>query len=250
LCVDKLRGVKYRDGYHDFVIDIGGIVAFPRLVAAEHSHAADPVPLGSGLAQLDQLLSGGLPRGTSALFVGAPGTGKSALAAQYAIAAAARGERAVIYTYEEAVAVWLRRARAFGQDPDTALATGNLEILRVDPADFSPGQLAAQIHGQVENGCRLVVLDSLHGYLQSVPDDKSLLLHLQELLAYLGRRGTTTLIAATSPPPVDVSHLADSLLALSRHSIAVVKKRGGRHERTARAWKVSDGGVEVGEPVA
>jgi circadian clock protein KaiC len=266
LSVEKLRGVRYREGFHDYRIETGGIVVFPRLVAAEHRHAFSSEPMQSDVPELDNLLAGGIDRGTSTLIMGSAGTGKSSLAAQYAIAAAARGERSVIYTFEESVATWLSRETSLGMDPQRYIDSGHLHIAQIDPAELSPGELSARVRDWVERReAQLVVIDSINGYLQSVPEENFLLLHMHELLTYLGQQGVTTLLVMAQhgllgpgmQSPVDVSYLADAVMLLRyfetagevRQVISVVKKRSGKHERTLREFHLARGGIRVGRPL-
>jgi circadian clock protein KaiC len=266
LVVDKLRGVPFREGYHDVRIKTGGMMVYPRLVAAEHQGASNLEPISSGIQELDALFDGGLERGTSTLIMGAAGTGKSSLATQYAMAAARRGERAALYTFEETFATWLARSTALGFDVKPHIDSDLIRLLHVDPAELSPGELAASVRDGVENDAvRLIVIDSLNGYLQSVPEESFLVLHLHELLTYLAQNGVTTimniaqhgLLGPAMAAPVDVSYLADSVLLLRyfeasgevRQAISVVKKRSGKHERTIREFHLDKGGVRVGKPL-
>ena len=266
LSVEKLRGVRSREGFHDYRIDTGGIVVFPRLVAAEHGQEFSREPVSSGVAELDKLLSGGLDPGTSTLLMGAAGTGKSSLAGQYALAAAARGEKVAIFAFEESVGTWLSRVRSFGIDAEKYIESGHLKITKIDPAELSPGELASMARELVEKeGVRLIAIDSLNGYLQSVPEENFLILHIHELLTYLGQQGVTTILVITQngllgpgmQAPIDISYLADSVLLLRyfeaegavRQVISVVKKRSGDHERTLREFKLGQGGVQVGRPL-
>ena len=266
MVVDKLRGVSFREGYHDYQIKTGGIVVYPRLVAAEHPEAFSREPVSSNIAELDALLGGGLERGTSTLFLGAAGTGKSSLASQYAVAAATRGEKAVLFTFEETVGTWMARARAFGLAVEPHLRSGMLQLVHVDPAELSPGELSSSIREAVEQRqVQMVVIDSLNGYLQSVPEESFLVLHLHELLTYLSQKGVTTimnmaqhgLLGPAMVAPVDISYLADSVLLLRyfeaagqvRQAISAVKKRSGTHERTIREFQLDHHGIRVGAPL-
>jgi circadian clock protein KaiC len=212
------------------------------------------------------MLAGGLRRGTSALVIGAAGTGKSSLAAQFALAAAERGEPAAIYTFEESLATWHARAASFGLETEKHVASGLLELTQIDPAELSPGQLSAMVRNTVEQrGARVVVIDSLNGFLQSVPEENFMMLHMHELLTYLGQQGVTTMLiiaqhgflGAAMQSPADVSYLADAVLTLRyfeaagaiRQTIAVVKNRSGSHERTLRELTLGKGGLHIGEPL-
>ncbi|MFN7134269.1 MAG: ATPase domain-containing protein, partial [Myxococcales bacterium] len=245
LSVEKLRAVRYSEGFHDYRIATGGIEVFPRLVAAEHDRTFAAETVSSGVPELDALLDGGLDRGTSTVLMGSAGTGKSTLATQYAVAAAARGERAAVYTFDESEAMWAARAASLGMKPHEHLAAGRIRITRIDPAELTPGALASAMRVAVErDGVQLVVIDSINGYLQSVPEENYLLLHLHELLTYLGQRGVTTLLVMAQHgmlghsmhSPVDVSYIADTVILQRyfeaagevRQAISVVKKRSGR----------------------
>ena len=263
LRISKLRGRRYRGGYHDMVIRTGGLVVFPRLVAGEHHHRYQRAPVSSGVPELDALLGGGPDRGSSLLLMGPAGCGKSAIAAQYSVAAAARGERVAAFAFDESVAMYVARARSLAMDVEQYMGSGNLTVQQVDPAELSPGEFAYAVRDAIEReGARLVVIDSLNGYLNAMPEEKLLALQLHELLAYLGQRGILTLLAvaqhglvgAESASPVDLSYIADAVLLFRyfevrgrvRKAISVVKKRAGAHEQTIRELALGAGGVQVG----
>jgi len=264
--VTKLRGRQFREGLHDFRIERGGIVVFPRLVASEHQTDYNREAIGSGLPKLDQLLGGGLSRGTSTLLLGPAGSGKSSLAANYAAAAALRGEQAAIFLFDESVATFTERSNGLGIDVAGLRKSGRLVVRQVDPGEMSSGEFTHLVRMAVErDGARLVVIDSLNGYLNAMPTERLLVIHLHELLAFLGQRGVVTLLLmaqhgllGVSPEaPVDTSYLADTVLLLRyfeargtvRQAISVIKKRTGGHERTIRELTLRDGGIEIGEPL-
>lgn len=266
LSIEKLRGVRYAEGYHDYRIKTGGMEVYPHLVAASHSRTTAEAPLSSGVTELDALLGGGIERGNSTLLMGSAGTGKSSLAAQFAIAAARRGERVAIFSFEESVATWLQRATTLGLEPQPHLDSGVLQIVQVDPAELTPGELSNKVRTMVAEGLRIVIIDSLNGYLQSVPEENYLLLHMHELLTYLGQKSVSTflivsqhgLVGPVQQTPIDLSYLADSVMMLRyfesagevRQVISVMKKRSGRHERTLRELRLGKGGVQLGPPLA
>jgi circadian clock protein KaiC len=266
LQVLKMRGRAVREGYHDCRIRTGGLEVYPRLVAAEHGHAYERESIKSGLAELDALLGGGLARGTSSLFLGPAGTGKSSLATQYARAAAARGDHAAIFLFDESISTFLERSSGLGFDVQPLVAAGKLTLRVVDPAELAPGEFAALVRTTVEqNDTRVVVIDSLTGFLNAMPSEKLLALHLHELLSYLSGQGVTTimvmaqhgLLGAVTSTPVDASYLADTVLLLRYYeaqaevciAISVIKKRTGVHERTIRELRFDDGAIRVGEPI-
>lgn len=264
LRVRKLRGVMFRGGYHDYSIVRGGLVVTPRLVASEHPVDFAPGTVSSGIDALDALTGGGLDRGSSALFMGPAGSGKSALAAHYAFAAAERGEHAALFCFDELPHTLLARSRALGVPLDEHAARGRVHVQQVDPSELSPGQFAAAVRSHVEHGVRLVVIDSLNGYLHAMPEGQFLTAQMHELLAYLGQQGVTTimvvaqhgLVGSAMAAPVDVSYLADSVLLFRyfeyagevRKAISVVKRRSGAHERTIRELRF-DGAIRIGEPL-
>jgi circadian clock protein KaiC len=262
--VVKYRGIRFRGGYHDFVIARGGLVVFPRLVAAEHRQSRVRARLTSGLAELDALLGGGIEEGTSTLVVGPAGTGKSTIAAQFAAAAAARGQRTSFFMFDESPDTLLSRCRSLGIDIEGPIAAGLVTLRQVDPAELTPGELAHAIRQEASrhSSC-LVVIDSLNGYLNAMPEERFLIIQLHELLMYLSQLNVATiliganqgLVGTQMTTPVDASYLADAVLLLRyfeargelRQAISVVKKRGGAHERTIREFRMSDGRISVGD---
>jgi circadian clock protein KaiC len=266
LRISKLRGVRYRGGYHDFVIATGGLRVFPRLVAAEHRHAASHERASSGSRDLDALLGGGLMRGTSTLVLGPPGSGKSSLVAMFAAAAAARGERGSIYLFDENVETYVARADGLGLPIREHLASGLLTLQQIDPAELSPGELVHTIRGAVEGGARLVAIDSLNGYLQAMPEDRFLVIQLHELLMYLAQRDVLSflvtpqqgLLGPAMQSTVEVSYLADTVVLMRyfeaegsvRNAISVLKQRTSAHEKTIRELSFGPGGLRVGAPLS
>jgi circadian clock protein KaiC len=263
----KVRGLAFRDGYHDFSIKTGGIIVYPRLVAADHRRIVDMEPLPSGIDTLDRMLAGGVARGTSTLIMGPAGSGKSALASQYATAAASRGEKVAVFVFEESISSLFNRSASLGIDFAKYADSGLIDVRQVDPAQLQPGEFAHVI-GEcvVKNGVKVVVIDSLNGYLNAVPEERFLLLHLHELLSYLGQHGVATilvfaqhgLLGANMQSTVDVSYLADSVILLRyfeahgeiHKAISIVKKRSGLHETSIRDYGMSPEGIEIGIPLA
>ena len=265
LIVLKYRGVSFRGGYHDFVIRKGGVEVFPRLVARNLRPDARLERLASGVPEIDTLMGGGIERGTSTLIVGAAGTGKSSLAAQFVAAAAARGEKAAMFIFDEGMHTMFSRTEGLGIDVRSHLREGRVSVQQVDPAELSPGEFAHAIMSAVEGGVSIVVIDSLNGYLNAMPGEKFLIIQLHELLTYLGQANVATIIIAAHhglvggamQSPVDASYLADAVVLMRyfeargevRQAISVVKKRGGAHERTIREFRLTDQGIVVGPPL-
>jgi circadian clock protein KaiC len=266
MAVTKLRGVRFREGNHDYVIERGGLRVFPRLVAAEHHSPFRKASAASGNPQLDVLLGGGLHYGTSNLIIGPAGSGKSTIATLYAHAAAARGERVNYYIFDETMATLCQRAEDMKVNLAPHLQSGKLKVEQVDPAAISPGELAHHIRNAVEQDkARIVILDSLNGYITAMPHEEFLHLHLHELLTYLNQQGVMTImilaqhgLVGPMGTPIDVSYLADSVIitryfeALGniRKAISIIKKRSGPHEGTVRELSLSEGGVQVGAPLS
>lgn len=266
LRVSKLRGTKYRTGYHDFIIKSGGLDVFPRLIAAEHLEPFKRETIKSGVSALDDLLGGGPDRGTSTLLLGPAGSGKSTIAVQYAVAAAQRGDHAAIYCFDESIATLQTRMQALGIGFREGREAGQIRVQQIDPAELSPGEFVHTIRHSVENdGARVVVIDSLNGYLQAMPQEKFLQAQLHELLSYLGRQGVTTLMVIAQhgmlgpgiSAPVDASYLADSVVIFRffecdgrmKKAISVAKKRSGPHEDTIRELRFDSKGIHLSEPL-
>jgi circadian clock protein KaiC len=265
LRVLKLRGVKFREGYHDYTIETGGLRVFPRLIAAEHFAKIGREPVPSGIKELDDLFGGGLDRGTTTLILGTAGTGKSTLALQYARQMASKGDPGILFAFDETRTIMLARARALGLDLEKHVESGVITVQQVDPAEISPGEFAARIREEVNRGCKLVVIDTLNGYLNAMPGEKYLNNQLHELVAYLNYKGVVTILilaqhglVAAAEAPVDLSYLSDTVVSLRffeaagvvKQSIAVIKKRSGRHEKTIREFKLESGqGVRIGQPL-
>jgi circadian clock protein KaiC len=260
--VVKYRGVRFRGGYHDYLIRTGGLEVYPRLVASEHRRSNKRAKLASEIAALDSLIGGGVEEGTSTLLVGAPGTGKSTLAAQFAAAAARRGERSALFVFDESPRTLLSRCTDLGVQLEQYVEKGIANLRQVDPAELTPGELSHAIKKAVDDGAKLVVIDSLNGYLHAMPEERFLAIQLHELLAYLGQQGVATiligahkgLIGTQMTTPIDASYLADAVIMLRyfeargevRQAISVVKKRGSQHERTIREFKLDGDGIRVG----
>lgn len=266
LRVLKYRAQSYRGGFHDFNITSGGVTVFPRLVASEHVTRYERVQLASGIAQLDELLGGGLESGSSALVLGPAGAGKSLLTLQFARAAIERGEKAVLFLFDEELSLLFHRAKSMGFDLEAMRESGGLIIDQVDAAELSPGEFAHRVRARVDEAqVKTVVIDSLNGYQAAMPEEHSLLLHMHELLQYLNRQGATTFVTVAQhgllgemKSPVDITYLADSVILLRyfealgrvRRAISVIKKRSGSHEDTIREYRIGSNGLLIGKPLS
>jgi circadian clock protein KaiC len=262
LRVIKMRGIRYRGGEHDFNLNTGGLEVFPRLVAAEHRHTFESCSVSTGTPQLDRLMGGGLARGSSTLFSGPSGVGKTTTAIACVRAALQRGERAAYYLFDEGLSTLLTRSRALGLNVDAYLQEGQMQMLTLDPAEVSPGQFANMVRVAVdEGGVQTVVIDSLNAYLQAMSGDKHLLLQMHELLNYLNQRGVVTILILAQHgvlgemrSDIDLSYLSDAIVMFrffeARGSllkaVSVVKSRTSDHELTIREFRLGPQGVEVG----
>lgn len=265
--VMKLRGARFRDGYHDYNVITGGLEVFPRVQPQFQSYReVEPQLLTSGIVELDALLGGGIHVGTSTLIAGPAGCGKSTIASQYAASAAARGQRVAFYVFDESIQTLMVRSRDLGIDLSNPIASGLLFTQQIDPAELSPGEFAYRVKEEVERGAKVIVIDSLNGYLNSMPGEDFLTAHMHELLSYLHFKGVSTLlilaqqgfIGSHMPTPVDVSYLADNVVLLRyfeaggevRQAISVVKRRSGGHERTIRELKLGNQRIKVGNALS
>ena len=265
LRVLKYRGQRYRGGYHDFIIDTGGVRVFPRLVSAEHRKPFKREVLATQSPQLNALLGGGVERGSSVLILGPAGTGKSLLALTFVAGAVQRGEHAAMFVFDEEIGLLFERSKALGIDLQQMVDTKRLVIEQIDAAELTPGELSERVrHCVEEHHARTVVIDSLNGYQAAMPEEQALILHMHELLQYLNRQGASTFLTVAQhglvgdmKAPVDVTYLADTVLLLRyfeafgrvRRAISVIKKRTGAHEDTIREYRIGSEGITLGEPL-
>lgn len=265
LNVIKMRGTRYQGGFHDFVIQVGGLRVFPRLIAADHHASFVPGPVVSNVPELDVVLGGGMDRGTSTLIVGPSGAGKSTLALCYLFAALERGEPALVISFDETISILLRRAAGIGMDLAPHYQSGLLRIEQIDPANVSPGEFSGSVRDAVESdGAKLVVIDSLTGYVSAMPEQPYLILQMHEMLTYLNQQGIVTILILAQhgmvgrmDSPVDLTYVSDTVVMLRffeasgrvRRALSVLKKRTGPHEDTIREFRIDGSGLRVGEPL-
>jgi circadian clock protein KaiC len=263
--VVKCRGQPFRGGYHDFIIDKGGVQIFPRLVAAEHRGGFAGKTHRSGIAELDLLLGGGISAGSSTLILGPAGTGKSLLILHYIAAAVARGERAALFVFDEELGLLITRAKQMGIDIEAMRAANKLFIQQMDAAELSPGEFIHRVRACVDReNIQTVAIDSLNGYQAAMPEEQFLVLHLHELLQYLNRKGAATFLTVAQhgmigemTQTIDVTYVADNVIMLRyfealgrvRRAMSVVKKRTGPHEDTIREFRIDNKGITLGQPL-
>jgi circadian clock protein KaiC len=264
--VRKMRGTKFREGFHDFTIRTGGLEVFPRLVASDYVAQTDMGPIHSGIESLDALFGGGIDSGTTTLLLGPAGCGKSSVAALYVHSAANRGESAAVFSFDETRATYLKRTHGLGIAIEDGIDSGKILLQQIDPAEMSVGEFVTTIRSYVEeHKARVIVIDSLNGLIHAMPDEEFLLLQMHELFSYLNRHGVTTLCTMAqsgfmgrTDSPVDISYLADSVLIFRyfeaagevRQALSVAKKRSGSHERSIRELFFTGGSIRVGEALA
>jgi circadian clock protein KaiC len=263
--VVKYRGRRFRGGFHDFTIETGGVRVYPRLVSAEHRRPVARETLATQTPALNALLGGGVESGASVLILGPAGTGKSLLTLTFVKSAIARGEKAALFVFDEELGLLFHRAEGLGIDLRAMADAGNLVVEQVDAAELTPGEFSERVRRCVEeHGARTVVIDSLNGFQQAMPEENALVLHMHELLQYLNRQGATTFLTVAQhglvgdmKSPVDVTYLADTVILLRyfeamgrvRRAISVVKKRTGAHEDTIREYRIGSVGITLGEPL-
>jgi circadian clock protein KaiC len=265
LKVLKMRGTRFRGGFHDFVIERGGLRVFPRLAASDHHHAFTPGVSQSGIGELDAMLGGGLDRGTSTLIVGPSGAGKSTLALGYLKAALDRGDPGIVLSFDETVGILMQRAAGVGLDLAPHVESGLLKVQKIDPASISPGEFAGRLRHAVEaERAQFVLVDSLTGYMSAMAEQPALVRQMHEILTYLNQQGVVTVLILAQhgmigqmASPIDLTYVSDTVVLLRffeargrvRRALSVLKKRTGRHEDTIREFRIDSGGLRVGPPL-
>ncbi|MCW3796236.1 AAA family ATPase [Sphingomonas sp. BN140010] len=265
LRVVKYRGRRFRGGFHDMTIETGGVCVYPRLVSSEHRTRFNREAVPSDNPEINQLLGGGVERGSSVLVLGPAGTGKSLLTLTFVESAIRRGEKAAMFVFDEELGLLIDRARGLNIDVEAMMSSGDLTLQQVDAAELSPGEFSERVRHCVEiKGVQTVVIDSLNGFQAAMPEENALILHMHELLQFLNRQGTTTYLTVAQhglvgdmKAPVDVTYLADTVILLRyfeargrvRRAMSVIKKRTSAHEDTIREYVIGREGITLGEPL-
>ena len=264
LRVDKYRDSDFAEGEHALKTTRDGLIVYPHMLALEHGRPFAREVVSCGIEGLDRMLGGGLDRGTVILLTGSAGVGKTSIGMAALATAAGRGERGVVFTFEESRDEVAHRCEALGIPLRAHLDAGLLAIERVDPVLLYPDQFAARVREEVEGrSTRLVMIDSTNGYRQTMPDEDYLVGHMHQLASYLNRMGVITLLtnemptltAQTDLSRFGLSHLVDTIVLMKyyefggglRTALGVVKRRLGEHDRDLRALEITDRGILVGE---
>ncbi|SIR82379.1 circadian clock protein KaiC [Haladaptatus litoreus] len=268
ISVPKFRGSSIREGKHSMRIEQGGLAVYPELATNGHDreYVAEPIP--SGVTEIDNLLHGGIERGTVTVLSGPTGVGKTTAGTQFMKEAASRGERSVIYMFEESTQTFMRRNEAIDIPVEEMMQQGTLKVEEVEPLDHSAMEFAREVRREVEeNDTDIVMIDGLQGYKLSVSSesDEMLVRKLHTLSRYLKDMGVSVILVDEiqsvtgefQATEAGISYLADSIVFLRhleisgemRKAIGVLKKRTSDFERTLREFRITDHGLEVGEPL-
>jgi circadian clock protein KaiC len=265
LSVAKLRGSDFEGGRHSMRLTERGMVVYPNLVPAAHEREFVAEIIPSGLAELDEMLGGGIERGTITILSGPSGVGKTTLGMQFMKEAATRGERSVVYAFEEQRDTLFHRCTSIGMPLHRMVEQGSLSVVQVEPLRFSPGEFALLVRREVEErGARIVMIDGIAGYRLTLAGD-DLVPQLHALGRYLKNMGVTVLFINETQgitgdfraTEAGVSYLCDNLIFLRyleldgelRKAIGVLKKRVGEFGKGLREIRIAEGGIRVGAPL-
>lgn len=266
LAVPKFRGSATKSGEHAYRITGEGVEVYPALSPDDHRRPVPTETLSSGIEEVDDLLHGGLERGSTTIVSGPTGVGKTTLCTQFAHEAAARGERSVVYLFEEARETFTRRSEAVGIPVERMVEDGHLRIEETEGLDLSPQEFAARVREEVEDwGAELVMVDGLAGYRITLEGEDEVLRNVHALGRYLKNMGVTTLLVDETSEVFgefratedNVSYIADNIVVLRhlelggqlRKAVGVLKKRTSDYERTLREYAITEDGIRVGEPL-
>jgi circadian clock protein KaiC len=265
LSVSKFRGSDFRSGLHAMKLSATGVEVFPHLIPGNYQQEFVVEALPSGVPELDELLHGGLERGTISVISGPTGVGKTTLGLQFMKEAAGRGERSVVYTFEERLDTLLHRAESVHIPVHAMIERGTLSVIQVEPLQWTPDEFARLVRQEIEeNRTRIVMLDSTAGYRVSLQSG-DLVSHLHALCKYLQNMGVAVLLISEieaitgefRATEAGISYLADNIVFLRylevegelRRAIGVLKKRLSSFERTLREIDITRYGIKVGQPL-
>ncbi|MDR5806455.1 ATPase domain-containing protein [Caballeronia sp. LZ001] len=260
--ISKMRGVDIMSGWHDYALATGEVLVFPSLIAEEHESDVQGPPLTSVFISLNDMLPQGLDRGTTTMLIGPSGAAKSTIALSYVLSAVADGEATSLFSFDETYETFLRRSKSINLDPEKAIQEERFFWHRINPSRISPGEFVWQVRRDVEDrNVRVVVIDSVNSYLNTMPEEQSLILHLHELLSYLNKRGIVTILVLAQQGvvgdvenPIDLSFLSDTVILCRffeaagrlRRAISIIKRRTGAHDMAIHEYQLSSDGLEIG----
>lgn len=269
LTVTKYRGSTFASGRHSMRLTGRGMEVFPRLVPEQYEKPFPLETLPFGIPELDQMLSGGLERGTVTILTGPSGVGKTSLGVQFMREAASRGERSVVYSFEEEVGIMMRRCEGLNIPAHKMVEEGRLLIKKVEPLRYSADEFARMVREEVEEkGTRVIMLDSIAGYRLSIRGDyQDLVSRLHAQTKYLQNMGVVVLLIneveaiAGDFRVTDskISYLADNVIFvryMEHHrpegvqlakALGILKKRMTLFDTSIRELTFSRQGIHVGK---
>lgn len=267
LSVPKFRGSPTRSGEHILKITDDGLLVFSELQPDLYSRSFEFERLSAGVPELDEMLHGGIERGTVTIFSGPTGVGKTTLGTQFMKEDAGRGDRSVLYLFEESSHTFFQRSEAVSIPVKQMQDKGTLEVVEVEPASITPQEFAHDVRDQVENqGADMIMIDGLAGFrLSLLGREDELTKHVHALGRYLKNMGVTTILieeiknvtGTFEATDQNTSYLADNLLFL-RHieldgelkkTVGMLKKRTSDYGRQLREFQITEHGIKVGDPM-
>jgi circadian clock protein KaiC len=267
LRVEKYRGSDYLSGLHAARIVRGGLEVYPRLVAPLRDPVFEPAALPSGIAALDRLFGGGLDRGTCTMIGGNSGVGKTSLGVAFMATAAARGERGMLYSFDEWPAEVVHRGEAIGLNVRGPVESGLLRVQKVNPLGLPTEQFCNWVRVEVEQkDTRLLMIDTVNGYEMCTRDKVSFISHLQQLVGFLKSRGVCLILVneiakvtgELTMAEMGMSFIADNSVLIKayeeggalRKAIGVTRKRLGPHDDRFHEYRVTPHGLHIGGPLS
>ncbi len=265
ISVSKFRGSGFRFGTHSMRITPDGVKIYPRLRPMLKEKEFKHETISSGVPEIDELLHGGIERGTATILSGPSGVGKTTIGIQFMKEAAGRGERSVVYTFEESLESLINRCESINIPVKSMINTGMLEVVPVEPLRYSPEEFAQLVREEVDsNESKIVMIDSTSGYTLSLRGEDPVS-HLHSLTKYMTRSGVTVILinevenitGGLKVTEIGISYLADNIIFLRyfemssemRKAIGVLKKRLSDFEKGLREITITKYGIRVGQPL-
>ncbi|BDZ71628.1 ATPase domain-containing protein [Methanobacterium petrolearium] len=265
ISISKYRGSGFRFGAHSMRITRKGVMIYPRLRPMINGIEYDHESISSGVPEIDELLHGGIERGTATIISGPSGVGKTTVGIQFMKEAAGRGERSVVYTFEESEESLINRCESINIPVRSMIKTGMLSVVQVEPLRYSPEEFAQLVRKEVdENQSKIVMIDSTSGYKLSLRGEDPVS-HLHSLSKYMTRSGVTVILinevedvsGGLKITEIGISYLADNIIFLRyferrgelRKTIGVLKKRLSDFEKNLREFRITQYGIRVDQPL-